>query len=95
MARASYRATIFSQSVSSPVRVRAWQAAIAAKPEWIGIVSFDEWHEGTQIEPARDFTAGARTYTGYEGAFGVSGGDAPRAYLARTTFWVNKYAPAG
>jgi hypothetical protein len=72
-----------------------WQAAIAAKPEWIGIVSFDEWHEGTQIEPARDFTAGARTYTGYEGAFGVSAGDAPEAYLARTTYWVNKYAPAG
>ena len=72
-----------------------WQAAIAAKPEWVGIVSFNEWHEGTQIEPARDFTAGARTYTGYEGAFGVSAGDAPMAYLARTTYWVNKYAPAG
>ena len=70
-----------------------WQAAIATTPEWIGIVSFDEWHEGTQIEPARDFTSGTRTYTGYEGAWGTTGADAPDAYLNRTAFWVQKYAP--
>lgn len=26
--------------------------AIAANPAFIGITSFNEWHEGTQIEPA-------------------------------------------
>ena len=70
-----------------------WQAAIATKPEWISVVSFDEWHEGTQIEPARDFTAGSRTYTGYEGAWGTTGTDAPVAYLRRTAYWVGQYAP--
>jgi glycoprotein endo-alpha-1,2-mannosidase len=72
-----------------------WQAAVATKPEWIGVVSFDEWHEGTQIEPARDYSGGGRIYTGYEGAFGVTGADAPRAYLSRTAYWVAQFAPAG
>jgi hypothetical protein len=72
-----------------------WQAAIATKPEWIGIVSFDEWHEGTQIEPAADFNGGARTYAGYEGAWGATAADAPNAYLARTAYWVGKYTAGG
>ena len=71
-----------------------WLAAIATLPEWISIVSFDEWHEGTQIEPARDYTAGMRTYVGYEGAFDSTRADAPRAYLVRTLHWVNDYSPA-
>jgi hypothetical protein len=72
-----------------------WQAAIATAPEWIGIVSFNEWHEGTQIEPARDYAAGARTYTGYEGAWGVTGAAAPDAYLTRTAYWVARFSQGG
>ena len=72
-----------------------WQAAIATGPEWIGVVSFNEWHEGTQIEPARDYAAGTRTYLGYEGAWGVTGADAPDAYLARTAYWVATYSQGG
>jgi glycoprotein endo-alpha-1,2-mannosidase len=72
-----------------------WQAAIRTAPEWISIVSFDEWHEGTQIEPARDYSAVARTYAGYEGAFGVSAADAPDAYLARTAYWVARFSQGG
>jgi hypothetical protein len=30
-----------------------WQSALAAQPNRINITSFNEWHEGTQIEPAR------------------------------------------
>jgi hypothetical protein len=29
-----------------------WRGAIASNPEWITITSFNEWYEGTQIEPA-------------------------------------------
>jgi len=35
--------------------VRLWQAAIAAKPDWALIVSFNEWHEGSEIEPSRQY----------------------------------------
>ncbi|EGF90259.1 mannosidase-like protein [Asticcacaulis biprosthecium C19] len=30
-----------------------WDAAIAADPDWILIVSFNEWHEGSEIEPSQ------------------------------------------
>jgi hypothetical protein len=72
-----------------------WQAAVAAGPEWIGVTSFNEWHEGTQIEPARDYSTATRTYTGYEGAFGVASADAPNAYLDRTAYWVERYTKGG
>lgn len=32
-----------------------WAAAISARPDWILIVSFNEWHEGSQIEPAPSY----------------------------------------
>jgi glycoprotein endo-alpha-1,2-mannosidase len=65
-----------------------WQAALSSGSEWVSVTSFDEWHEGTQIEPAVDFAAAGRTYEGYQGAFGATGAGAPRAYLDRTAYWV-------
>lgn len=32
-----------------------WQSAIAAGPDWILIVSFNEWHEGSEIEPSLQY----------------------------------------
>jgi glycoprotein endo-alpha-1,2-mannosidase len=72
-----------------------WQAAIAAAPDWISVTSFNEWHESTEIEPAKDFQASTRTYKGYVGAFGASAADAPEAYLARTAYWIGQFKPAG
>ncbi len=34
---------------------RSWQAAIASQPNWIVITSFNEWPEGTYIEPSAAF----------------------------------------
>lgn len=32
---------------------RSWQAAIGSQPDWIVITSFNEWPEGTYIEPSQ------------------------------------------
>jgi len=32
-----------------------WEAAIAARPDWVLVTSFNEWHEGSEIEPSREY----------------------------------------
>ena len=32
-----------------------WEAAIAADPHWVLITSFNEWHEGSEIEPSLEY----------------------------------------
>jgi glycoprotein endo-alpha-1,2-mannosidase len=32
-----------------------WQRAIEADPHWVLITSFNEWHEGSEIEPSAEF----------------------------------------
>jgi hypothetical protein len=77
-----------------------WRAAIAARAERVTITSYNEWHEGTQIEPARppgDFRVLQSSplvrikYESYEGAYGLAGAPASRAYLARTAYWAQRY----
>jgi hypothetical protein len=31
---------------------RLWNAALDARPDWVVITSFNEWHEGSEIEPS-------------------------------------------
>jgi glycoprotein endo-alpha-1,2-mannosidase len=54
--------------------------AIAANPQLIGITSFNEWHEGTQIEPAMPFATSEFEYRDYRPL-------APDDYLHRTAYW--------
>ncbi len=61
-----------------------WKAAIAAHPDGVTITSFNEWGEGTQIEPA----AARSGYLSYNGAWGLEGTAAQTAYLTRTAYWV-------
>jgi hypothetical protein len=65
-----------------------WQRAIASGADWITITSFNEWHEGTQIEPA----APGLGYNGYEGAFGATGPAAELAYIDRTRLMVEAFS---
>jgi hypothetical protein len=68
-----------------------WQAAIAAHADRVTITSFNEWHEGTQIEPAAPAGRhGSYRYLGYDGAWGLKGVAAENAYLARTAFWAHR-----
>src|SRR5207302_2437100 len=57
---------------------RLWTAALAASPDLVTVTSFNEWGEGTQIEPAQAMPG----YASYDGAWGLSGTAAQTAYLA-------------
>ena len=51
-----------------------WRAAIAARADRVTITSYNEWHEGTQIEPAaRPRRRGRYRYLSYDGAWGLHG----------------------
>ncbi len=65
-----------------------WASAIRAGADLVTITSYNEWHEGTQIEPAR----ARRGYHGYDGAWGTRGRDAERAYLDRTAYWTARFS---
>jgi hypothetical protein len=66
-----------------------WQAAIAAHADRVTITSFNEWHEGTQIEPAVPRRRARYRYLSYDGAWGLHGAEAEFAYLTRTHYWTD------
>lgn len=61
----------------------AWRAAIQAHSPIITVTSFNEWHEGSQIEPAIEHRAGGYQYPSYESG--------PLEYLSRTAAHVDEY----
>ena len=72
----------------------AWTGAFASGADVVSITSYNEWHEGTQIEPAvagRCLQQGRPPYcyTSYEGDYGVTGAAAETVYLGRTRFWTD------
>ena len=67
-----------------------WRSAIRARPDLVTITSYNEWNEGTQIEPASSDPLRAG-YLTYEGAYGLRGIAAERAYVKRTRFWTRAF----
>jgi hypothetical protein len=70
---------------------RMWKTALRAGPDVVTITSYNEWQEGTQIEPARIATS----KLDYDGAWGKTGVAAQRAYLAATAHWTARLRAQG
>jgi hypothetical protein len=70
-----------------------WRSALGAGADVVSITSWNEWHEGTQIEPAQPWCFPSDGYcsTGYEGAYGRTGPAAQTAYMVRTAEWSRDY----
>jgi glycoprotein endo-alpha-1,2-mannosidase len=66
-----------------------WKMAIKAGADRVTITSYNEWHEGTQIEPASSNARrrGEYRYYTYDNAWGLHGVSAEQAYLTRTRYW--------
>jgi hypothetical protein len=69
----------------------ALNPATGGAPTWVSVTSFNEWHEGSMIEPARSNPPGGHGYLTYQGAYGTSGAASETAYLDRTRYWVGQF----
>jgi glycoprotein endo-alpha-1,2-mannosidase len=66
---------------------RMWKTAVRANADLVTITSYNEWQEGTQIEPARSQVG----RPSYDGAWGTTGTAAQRAYLTATAAWASRF----
>ncbi|HET9137910.1 discoidin domain-containing protein [Actinophytocola sp.] len=69
----------------------ALDPATGGLPTWVSVTSFNEWHEGSTIEPARATPPAGFGYQTYTGAYGRTGAAAETAYLDRTAFWAAEF----
>ncbi|MEV4760901.1 discoidin domain-containing protein [Micromonospora sp. NPDC049559] len=72
----------------------ALDPAIGGDPTWVSVTSFNEWHEGSVIEPASSTPPAGFGYQTFEGAYGRTGAAAETAYLDRTAYWVDRFTGA-
>jgi PKD repeat protein/type 1 glutamine amidotransferase len=65
--------------------------ATGGLPTWVSITSFNEWHEGSTLEPARSTPPAGFNYQTFSGAYGRTGASAETAYLDRTAYWAAEF----
>jgi hypothetical protein len=82
-ARLATRHEAVRQRLNGMTYDRMWKTVLKANADVVTITSYNEWQEGTQIEPARV----ALGKPSYEGAWGKTGVAAQRAYLEATRRW--------
>ncbi len=85
--------TLFIDRENGAKYDRDWSNAMASGAQWISITSFNEWHEGSQIEPARNNPPPGYGYLTYLNAYGRTDATAEQAYMDRTRYWVNQFNP--
>lgn len=68
---------------------QSWQFALSLSPDWVTLISFNEWHEGTQLEPAHSFPLPG--YEVYNGDYGLDNEASPFVYMMRTRAWIRKW----
>ncbi|MGY1577477.1 ThuA domain-containing protein [Streptomyces sp. MN13] len=69
----------------------ALDPAVGGSPTWVSVTSFNEWHEGSSIEPADSTPPAGHGYRTYDGAYGRTGTAAETAYLDRTAYWAARF----
>lgn len=68
-----------------------WEKVLISDTDFVSIISFNEWHEGTQIEPAIKAKLFPNSYLSYNDAFGKKGVPAEKSYLWRTRYWIHLF----
>lgn len=63
----------------------AWRTAVGAPSKMVSITSFNEWHEGTMIEPAIPMRCENYTYEDYQP-------NNPDYYMQLTSKWVKEFS---
>jgi len=67
-----------------------FSSAIDSIPDLISITSFNEWHEGTQIEPAHSNPPHRKEYP-YDTYVDRDGQKNPFLYYNKTRYWAGRF----
>ena len=68
-----------------------WQTIVRCDPTFVTIVSFNEWGESTNIEPASSHPPAGYHYATFSGTLEKTGTDSETVFIDRTKYWVRQY----